>query len=374
MNKAEKILILYTSVGLGHKFIAQNIAFHLQRDGYEVMLHDVLQLQQGWLVDFGTWLHSLINRRFPFVWRWLYFSKAVNKITLPLRVPLAKSNSQKVFEVIEEFQPQAVICTQTTASATIASLKQQGKFHGKFVIAFSDYHLHYHWLYQGVDLYLVNIEEQKQEMISLGINPEKIKVCGITLEPKPKVDALQLKHKLGIPESNQVVLVGSGSLGIGFPRQLLESYLRAMTFKPNLSIIVACGKNTDLRQRLESLKHPNLIVLGFTDQLKNYYQVADLFLTKPGGLTIAESLQAGTKILITHTLPGQEEPNYEYLLRHGLVYPMPKPLNLANLLKATEAALTGPNYSETNESLMITHLGEEGKVLTSAINELFHGV
>jgi hypothetical protein len=33
----KKILILYTSVGLGHKVIAENMGFYLVRGGYDVI-------------------------------------------------------------------------------------------------------------------------------------------------------------------------------------------------------------------------------------------------------------------------------------------------------------------------------------------------
>ena len=132
----KKILILYTSVGLGHKYIAQNIGYHLERAGYEVKLHDVFQLQEGALVNAGIWLHQFVNKRLPFIWRWLYFSKLVNTVGLPLRVPLAKANSQNIYKAITEFNPDAVITTQTSASAAVESLIGQGRYNNKFIIVY----------------------------------------------------------------------------------------------------------------------------------------------------------------------------------------------------------------------------------------------
>ena len=45
MNK--KILILYTSVGLGHKTLAENIGWQLQQEGMEVKLADIGKVQKG---------------------------------------------------------------------------------------------------------------------------------------------------------------------------------------------------------------------------------------------------------------------------------------------------------------------------------------
>lgn len=376
LNKMKKkILILYTSVGLGHKYIAENIGWHLERAGFEVRLHDILQVQEGMMTHFGIWIHSFINRRLPFVWRWLYFSNLVNFIFLPLRVLLAKTNSQNLQRIVDEFGPDCILSTQTTGSAAAVSLLRRQQFAGKFVIGFSDYHLHKFWLYDEADLYLANTEEQKQEMIALGIPETKIIVCGITLQPLPVVNTVELRNQLAIPEKNKVVVFGSGSLGIGFDFSLLKEFLTKLTERePQLSVIVMCGKNEQLKKDLEAQGIINMIPLGFFQQPSRLYQLADLLITKPGGLTIAEALQAGIKILITHTLPGQEEPNYDYLLKRELVIAKPEPLNAQTLADTAIKELSFTERSFPPAAQNITNRGEEGKTLIVAIKNMFHNV
>lgn len=369
----KKILILYTSVGLGHKFIAENIAYHLEQAGHQILLHDILQVQSGVMVDFGTWLHSVINRRFPFIWRWLYFSKLVKLISIPLRVPLAKGNSENLLQIVKEFQPDCILSTQTTASAAVASLIDRKIFSGKFVIGFSDYHLHEFWLYPQADLYLVNIDEQKQEMINLGVDANKIVVCGITLKPLEPIAKKIVEQELGVGE-NKVVVFGSGSLGIGFDLQLLKDYLQKLVdSRDDVSVVVMCGKNEQLKKEIDELNIERVVALGFYQKPKDLYQIADVLLTKPGGLTIAEALQVGIKIQITHTLPGQEEPNYEYLLKNNLVFPMPTQLNSQSLFEATLQLLNRAEpLGETSNAQKITNAGQEGKILKESINKMFH--
>lgn len=372
MNK--KILVLHTSVGLGHKYIAENIAYHLQQAGHDVLVHDILKVQEGVMTNLGIWAHSFVNRRLPFIWRWLYFSELVNMIGLPLRVPLAKANSDILLEIVKSFQPEVIISTQTTGSAATAALIQQQKFHGKFVIAFSDYHLHKFWLYDEADAYLVNTEEQKQQMIELGIKPEIISVCGITLKPQQVIDKVTLRDKLNVPLEDKLVIFGSGSLGIGFDFSLLASFLQQLTEHHNLTVLVLCGKNIQLKQNLDKKNIPNVVPLGFYDNPSELYQAGDLLITKPGGLTIAESLQAGIKILITHTLPGQEEPNYKYLVERSLVHPKPEPLTASTLVNTAIEMLSSGEESNQEESQLITQKGREGKILIAAVQNLFHNV
>jgi processive 1,2-diacylglycerol beta-glucosyltransferase len=44
---------------------------------------------------------------------------------------------------------------------------------------------------------------------------------------------------------------------------------------------------------------------------------ADLFISKPGGLTTAESTACGLPMILTDPIPGQEVYNAMYLLEHG---------------------------------------------------------
>ncbi|HAG27304.1 TPA: hypothetical protein DCG61_00760 [Patescibacteria group bacterium] len=373
MNK--KILILYTSVGLGHKFIAENIGYHLKQAGYDVLLHDILEVQDGAMVKFGTWAHSFINRRIPSFWRWMYFSNLLNKVMSPLRVPLARTNSENLFVIVKQFSPDCILSTQTTASAATASLIRQKKFSGKFIVAFSDYHLHKFWLYDEANLYLANTDEQKQEMVSLGVPDKKIIVCGITLQPKLEVNSDELRNELGISPDKKIIVFGSGSLGIGFDYQLLKNFLNQITnTDSNIVVVVLCGKNESLKEKLQSENLSNVIPLGFFRNPSRLYQISELLVTKPGGLTIAEALQSRVKILITHTLPGQEEPNYEYLLSRNLIYKKPEPLTAKNLTDTAMTILSSGQTSNEVELQKITNLGSEGKTLINSINNLFHNV
>ena len=324
---SKKVLILYTSVGLGHKTIAENIGWHLEQDGMQVKLFDILEVQSGPLVNFGTGLHSFINRKLPFVWRWLYMSKLMTLITVPFRVKLASKNTGKTKQIINEFSPDLVITTQTSASAVMAALKDSGEYKNKLVIAFSDYHFHPFWLYDQADAYLVNIVEQKQEMIKRGVGEDKIFVCGMTLKPKPEIDVASVKQRLEVPQNDKVVLLASGSLGIGSSADSLLSLINQIESKLasniSTSYIIVCGKNEAMQKELqEKNKNPKVKLFGFYTPLAELYAISDLFVTKPGGLSTAESLQMHLPLFVTHILAGQEELNYYYLRDKKLIEPV----------------------------------------------------
>lgn len=363
----KKILILYTSVGLGHKSIAENIAFNLEGAGFEVRLADILKVQEGRLVSVARSVHGFLNRSLPEVWSFLYKNRWVTNCLLPFRTKVAAGHYQRTWSLINNLNPDLVICTQATASAILAYLKDKGLFKGLFAIAFSDFHLHRFWLYDNCDFYLANIDEQKQMMISLGVEPEKIAVCGMTLKPRTALDSGQIKRRLGIAENQKVVLVGVGSRGPGFEKKLLSDLLKLNDCK----IVIVCGKNEKLFQELTTKQLPNnFLVLGYYSPMEELYAIADVFITKPGGLSVTESLSFCLPVIITHRLPGQEELNINYLMEKKLAVIYPK--DLVGLVN--EELRDGKLRKALEKSVERQKLVSFGKPVVEAVKRLLHVV
>jgi processive 1,2-diacylglycerol beta-glucosyltransferase len=320
MPEKKKILIFHTSVGLGHKSIAENIGFYLSQAGYEVRLADIGSVQKGKFKKVVVGVHWFINKHLPFVWGWLY--DWGHYIILPFRIFIAGFNYKLTKYFVDEFKPDLIISTQTAASAVVAYLKKQKLYNGLFGIAFSDFHLHKYWLYNPADFYLANITEQKEQMVRLGVPAEAIYVCGITLKPQIAVDAQAIKNKLNINAQEKVLLLASGSLGTDVDENLIARFVN----RPNIKIIAVCGKNQTIYQKLKNkfAGASNIIVLGFYSPMDELYAIADVFITKPGGLSISEALRWKLPIIISHMLPGQEQYNFSYLLKHNLVIPKAK--------------------------------------------------
>ena len=82
--------------------------------------------------------------------------------------------------------------------------------------------------------------------------------------------------------------------------------------------IVVAGRNEELRRKLaaQDHKHPTH-VLGFSSNMHELMAVADLIITKPGGLTSSEALAMGRPLFILNPIPGQEAANSDFLLERG---------------------------------------------------------
>ena len=85
-----------------------------------------------------------------------------------------------------------------------------------------------------------------------------------------------------------------------------------------VQVVVVCGRNDDLRREMavQARKHPTH-VLGFVTNMEELMAVADLIITKPGGLTSSEALALGKPLFVLDPIPGQEAANSDFLLGHG---------------------------------------------------------
>src|SRR5208337_2576628 len=88
-----------------------------------------------------------------------------------------------------------------------------------------------------------------------------------------------------------------------------------------VQIVTVAGKNDALRERLNRLTPPphiRLINQGYVRNMHELLSICDLVITKPGGLTISECLAKRRPMLLYAPIPGQEERNADFALRHQI--------------------------------------------------------
>jgi processive 1,2-diacylglycerol beta-glucosyltransferase len=73
--------------------------------------------------------------------------------------------------------------------------------------------------------------------------------------------------------------------------------------------------------------------MGFTKEIDELMAVADLVVSKPGGLTTSETLARGAVMVIVNPIPGQESRNSDFLLENGAA------------IKANNLAVLGPKIT-----------------------------
>ena len=164
----------------------------------------------------------------------------------------------------------------------------------------------------------------KNDMISLGIDENKIHVTGIPMSNRffDKFDKDKIYEMFSLDKNKKVILFfGGGEFGIGKNKtiQILNSLMQNLK---NLQIVAVAGKNEKLKETFEELAEKNnakdrVKVLGFTDKVPELMNISCLVVSKPGGLTTTESLACELPMIIINPIPGQEEQNAEFLELKG---------------------------------------------------------
>src|SRR3989338_1848397 len=93
----KKILIIYASIGLGHKVVAENIGQSLQKHpDLDVRFLDITEFYRGPLTQSSERIYKKIIDSFPALWGFLYTNSIVEKLSLPLRLPFAALKTEKL--------------------------------------------------------------------------------------------------------------------------------------------------------------------------------------------------------------------------------------------------------------------------------------
>ena len=104
---------------------------------------------------------------------------------------------------------------------------------------------------------------------------------------------------------------------------------------PELTVVVICGNNERLYQSLkrECRDDENFRVLRKTDRMADYMKAADVFITKPGGLSSTEAAVSGTPIVHYSPIPGCESKNFRFFTENGMSLGARTPLSLFRVLR-----------------------------------------
>lgn len=317
-----KILILHTSVGYGIKVTAENVLEALQKSGeYEVRIEDIQKVEQGMFVSSSETIYNTILDHVSSLWGFLYSSKFVMAVTLPLRKFVASFKSKRTLELLREYQPAVVISTQAAPSAVMSYLKSKGLYRGKVVAVFSDYHLHPFWCFDEIDLYICNIKEQADELLAQGVSADRVAITGMPLAGKfsMEISKEEACREIGLLTTMPTVLVTSG----GRARSAIKDvFLKLLRSNKTYQIAVVCGRNAELKEELEKIsapaRHP-VKILGYINNMEVLMSASDVMVGKTGGPTMCEAVMKKLPMVITDVRPGHEWVNLEYLRKNQIV-------------------------------------------------------
>lgn len=170
------------------------------------------------------------------------------------------------------------------------------------------------------DAYVIPADDLKNDFIDRGLPREKLYPFGIPTHGKFATDWPReaVRRRLGLEAYKRYILITGGSMGGGKIEKTIMGLRSYIADKEDVELIIICGSDKVLFDKLNERPDPKLIVIGRTDDMASYMKASDLFITKPGGLSSTEAAVSGVPILHTSAIPGCESCNARYFSGHGM--------------------------------------------------------
>jgi processive 1,2-diacylglycerol beta-glucosyltransferase len=321
----KRILVLSASVGAGHLRAAQAVDAALREidPAAEVRTLDVLALANAAFrriyAEAYLDLVNLAPHVLGFFYDMLDRPRSASSRRDRFRLALERLNLTKLRDVLEERPWDIIVNTHFLPAEIIAGLRRQRKLATPQITATTDFETHRLWMNEPCDHYTTATEEGAAYLASFGVDRKKITATGVPIDPvfsraKDRGESLR-KH--GLKGDRPIVLQLSGGFGVGPIEKLYRGILQ---IERPIDMVVVSGKNEKVRQQLDQVDVPRRHrskVIGFTTDIDELMAVADVVVSKPGGLTTSEVLARGAAMAIVNPIPGQESRNSDYLLENG---------------------------------------------------------
>lgn len=321
MNK-HKILFFSAPIGSGHTRAAQAVraAILSQEPEAEVKIANIFDFFSPLLGRFILRAYLAILAVYPpaygLMYRWGNKDMSASVINHVINQFLAAKMQHYIFE----YQPSAIVCTHATPAGLAAYLTRHCGMTVPVMAVITDYAVHRLWVYSEIDRYFVAHHSLEKMLEDFGVSKSRIQSVGIPVDTAFTAiyDREETARRLGLHAGIKTLLIMGGGAGV-FPMEEILSLCQDIS--ESLQIIVVTGNNHVIYNKLSRNRLPDnckLCLLPFVDNVHELMAIADLLISKPGGMTVSEALCAGLPMLVYKPIPGQEEANTQYLIQHGV--------------------------------------------------------
>ena len=326
----KKVLLLYVTPSSGHAQASHALKQAFDSAGGYVVEEYHLLLEWPRFARFLSSASKWILRHFPTVWGYFHGNRhyagfAQIVILFLYAVDLGGYRSK-----VRRFHPDVIICAHILPLHILGEAKRRKKIDQPLLVLPTDLWAHRYWYHPSADAYFVATDRAKQDLVKAGGLPDRVFVTGIPvrapfLERKTRQEALRLLERRdripSVVSYQKTILVMGGSYGLLPMMTILKRVIR----EPDLRVqrwLFLCGHDERMYAEAKRLlaQHRDLPIdaFGFRNDMALFMALADVYLTKPGGLSSTESMVCGLPMVLFKPLPGQERVNARWLVREGV--------------------------------------------------------
>ncbi len=328
-----RVLILTCNTGEGHNSAAKAIKEELDKMNVDSEIADSLAFLSKKASDFISRWHIRLYKKAPTLFGMgykaaEYTDKRSKKHEASSLLKLISKGATKLLIKLKEGEYDAIVCTHPFSALTVTRAKRKYNIPQKTYFISTDYTCSPGVSGSRLDYYVTAHESLMDEFEDRGIAREKLFTGGIPVKCRGEMERTreESRKNLLIPDKKRVILLMCGSMGCG-PMKVIARKLSSLILD-NEYLVVICGNNKKLYQSLKMLDDPGRVrVLGYTRNVPDYMNVAELLLTKPGGLSTTEAAQNKIPMILIDAVSGCETHNLNFWVKNKM-------------------ALTSENYDE----------------------------
>lgn len=317
-----RLLILSCNTGQGHNSCAKAVKIYFEQEGDSCDIADALGFISEKASKFVSGWHSRLYRHAPTVFDkgYKYIEKHTGLIAEDSAAyNLLTSGAEELYAFIQAGNYDAVLCVHIFAGLLLTKMMAQYPLPIRSALLATDYtcspgfgncDLNYSFIPDG---------SLHDAFVAAGVRSERLIASGIPvradfLEKRTKAWAKKL---CGIDATHEHILMMCGSMGCGPIEEVAAFLAEGMGTNTELSII--CGTNEKLQRSLQKshLGHPNVHIHGFVKEISLMMDSADLFLTKPGGISVSEAAVKQLPMVLIDAVAGCESGNLRFFLDKG---------------------------------------------------------
>ncbi|GII66081.1 hypothetical protein Skr01_61660 [Sphaerisporangium krabiense] len=289
-----RVVILSAGMGAGHDGVAVELAGRLAARGAEVEVIDVLQVLPFRLGPLLRGWYQWAIRRAPWLYEVIYQVFFAGKQG-PSSSPLAGLGAARLLRLPGMRGCDEVVSTFHLAAQMAGLLRERGLLRARSTVLLTDFAVHRMWLHPGNDRYLCPDPAAAGPVTAATGRPAY--PCAPVVRPRFRHVATGgaepdgVWGRIGAREGDRLVLVSSGSWGVGRVERTARLLARSGRYTP----VVLCGGNAALRRRLAAGGAG--IALGWRDDLPALMAAAYALVDNAAGLTCQEAFAAGLPVV-----------------------------------------------------------------------------
>lgn len=235
-----------------------------------------------------------------------------------------KASYKRVYNVLSRFEPDVVLCTTPELLRSANKARHDlGQFYCSIAALITDYALDKRFVHYKTDIYFVQNDSIRRELVEYGIDSESIEVIGTPLEKSVTInfDKDEVLAELGITNNGLLnLLFVGGRYGSAKVKNALPKFVDGAD---DYNLIIVIGGSSSLSNYAEHVAKTkenvkNIYFIDAIDNMAKLYAIADVIIATPTTTITYEAISHNKPLILLKGTTVTDKANAHYLSNNGV--------------------------------------------------------